>query len=67
MVNSSRKLFQQLRVGARVCRVGSHVLAERLLSPLSSDKHFFFNSFASMDKTKNMTDGTIVATGICVV
>ena len=37
-VNSSRKLFQQLRVGARVCRVGSHMLAERVL--LSSDQHF---------------------------
>ena len=40
-VDSSRKLIQQLRVGARVCSVGSHVLAERALSLLSNDRHFF--------------------------
>ena len=27
-VNSSTKLFQQLRVGARLCRVGSRVLGK---------------------------------------
>ena len=32
----------------------------------SSDQHFF-NSFASTDKTKNMTDGTVVVTKSCVV
>ena len=54
------------RVGARVCRVVSRMLVERALSPLSSDR-LFFNSFASTDKTKNMTNGTIVATGSCIV
>ena len=65
-VNSSRNLFQQLRVGAKVYRVGSRVLAIRERSPLSGDRHFV-NSLASTDETKNKINGTIVPTGSCVV
>ena len=51
-VNSRRKHFQQLRVGAKVRREGSLVLAERALSPLSSDRLFSFFFFFLPQRTK---------------
>ena len=45
---------------------------EKALSHLSSSLQraidiFCFNSFASTEKTKNMTEGTTAAAGSCVV
>ena len=70
-VNSSRKLFQQLRVGVkRLCRVISRVLGKGATTVeqfASTSNRIFFNSFAPTDKSKNITDGTILATGSYVV
>ena len=52
-----------------MCRVISRVLGKGAITVEqfpSSDRHFF-NSFAAVDKTKNMTDGTVVANGSYIV
>ena len=48
-----------------VCRVGSHMLGKGSSLQLAID--IFFNSFTSTDKTKNTTNGTVVATRSCIV
>ena len=52
------------KVGSRVLGKGAFTV-EQFAS--TRDQHFFFNFFASADKTKNMTDGIVVAIGSCVV
>ena len=52
-----------------MCRVGSRVPGRGAITfeqfASTCDQHF--NSFASTDKTKNMTDGRSVAAESCVV
>ena len=51
-----------VRVGSSVLRKGS-MTVKQFSSKTARD---FFNSFASTDETKNITDSTVDMTGSCV-